>query len=149
MAGWYYVTICTKDRKEILGEIHQGQMKVNMNGWIVQNCWMDLTNHYSHIHLDEFIVMPNHLHGIVCILDDTDARAGHRPAPTHGLSEIVRALKSYSAQRINIMRGAENVPVWQRNYFEHIIRDEKDLDRIRQYIIDNPSNWGHDEMNVL
>ena len=101
--------------------------------------------------------MPNHIHGIVVISDHDAAAglvgAGLRPAPTepvgrrHGLPEIIRAFKGFSARRVNALRGTPGAPVWQRNYYEHIIRDEIDLDRIRQYILDNPLRWEEDREN--
>ena len=91
------------------------------------------------------MVMPNHLHGIV-ILSPEWTKAGLSPAPTP-LSEVVRALKSFSAREINRLRNSPGVPVWQRNYYDHVMRDDEDLNRIREYILDNPANWGKDENN--
>ena len=165
--GYYFVTICTQGRKYLFGNIIDDQMFLNDYGLIVENCWLDIPIHFKNVALDQFIIMPNHFHGIIEILDvgvglrptrqDEQAghrpvrtnRAGHRPAPTRpGLPNFICAFKSYSSQRINIMRDTSGQSVWQRNYYEHVIRDEDDLNRIRQYIIDNPINWEKDELFV-
>ena len=91
--------------------------------------------------------MPNHVHGIIII---RDVGAGSEPAPTtkrHGLPEIVRQFKTFSARRINRRRGTPGQPVWQRNYYEHIIRHEESLNRIRDYILTNPLRWNLDREN--
>ncbi len=116
--------------------------------------WDDLHNHNFHIGLDEFNVMPNHVHGIIIIQNNDTVGAGSEPAPTnniksvrHGLPEIIRQFKTFSARRINKKRQMKGYPVWQRNYYEHIIRDIESLNRIRQYIINNPLKWEIDKEN--
>jgi len=137
--------------QQLFGWISDERMFLNQAGRIVQDCWADLPNHYPNIELDEFVVMPNHVHGILVILDDEphSVRAGLRPARTkrYALSEIVRAFKSFSSRKINSMRGTMGRPVWQRNYYEHIIRDERSLGRIREYIDTNPQRWSLDREN--
>ena len=103
--------------------------------------------------------MPNHVHGIVVLVDDSadtlpTAEAG--PEPTlarnshrHGLPEIVRAFKSFSARQINQSKGVQGQPFWQRNYYEHIIRNERAYLAIREYILSNPANWGADKLNPV
>ena len=97
-----------------------------------------------------FSIMPNHVHGII-VLCSGDVGAGFKPAPTetkqYGLPEIVRALKTYSSRRINEIRNTPGTPVWQRNYYEHIIRNDGELNRIREYIVNNPEQWEEDENN--
>jgi putative transposase len=152
--GAYFITICTKNRECLFGEIQQEQMNLNDLGRFVYDVWDDLPNHYAHVELDTFVIMPNHIHGII-LLSDTPVGAGFKPAPTtptdtakrQPLSEIIRALKTFSARRINAHRNTAGSPVWQRNYYEHIIRDENSLNRIRQYIVDNPKNWNGDREN--
>lgn len=157
-AGGYFVTICIRNRECLLGEITTDGMRLSEYGLLVEEAWRDLPNHYRHVQLDEFVVMPNHVHGIILLVGDDDEHtvgAGFEPAPTvptgthkrHPLSEIVRSLKTFSARRINAVRQMAGVPVWQRNYYEHIIRNERDLNRIRQYIIDNPAQWLYDRNN--
>jgi len=149
-AGMYFVTICAYEHKCLFGEIVDGEMRLNDKGRIVLECWNDLPQHYENLVLDYFTIMPNHVHGIMALLDIPVVGAGLKPAPTakrHGLSEMVRALKTFSSKHINKIRSTPGMPVWQRNYYEHVIRDDDDLNRIREYIINNPPNWGEDEEN--
>lgn len=99
--GIYFITICTKNRKWLFGEIVQSQIKLSQMGKIVFDCWYDLPNHYSNIILDEFIVMPNHIHGIIKIMNNLDNK------PKHGISEFIRAFKSFSSRRINEIYSVE------------------------------------------
>jgi len=142
--GAYFVTVVTQDRNNLLGEILDGQMRLNDFGKIVQNTWDDLINHNDHIELDDFVAMPNHVHGIIVITNAEMERDDRR-----SVSEVVRQLKTFSARRINVKRATPGVPVWQRNYYEHIIRNEDDLNRIREYITVNPMRWQDDEENPL
>jgi putative transposase len=134
-AGAYFVTICTHNREYIFGDIMDCEMKLNEFGQIIMDCWNNLPNHYQHLILDISIIMPNHFHGIIIITNVNNVGAGLKPAPTikkrHGLSEIVRAFKTFSSRRINQIRNTHGVPVWQRNYYEHIIRNENELNKIR------------------
>ena len=156
-AGAYFITICTQDHGCLLGEIKDGQMQINASGVIVEQCWHELPSHYPGLELDIFEVMPNHIHGIL-VLDDErtgyNFRAGLKPAPTgiafpkpHGLSEIVRGFKTFSARRINRISGSIGVKFWQRGYYERVIRNENELSRIREYIIYNPLSWSLDREN--
>lgn len=185
--GWYFITICVQNRECLLGTIRNGEMILNDYGKIVEFTWFDLPNHNAHVILDQFGIMPNHVHGII-VLDDIhvgagsvgagSVGAGSEPAPTpgsiptdapaatdadpptdtpaatvprppiirHGLPEIVRQFKTFSARRINQKRQTPGVSVWQRNYYEHIIRNETDLQRIREYIQTNPARWREDSL---
>jgi REP-associated tyrosine transposase len=152
--GAYFVTICARDRACIFGKVVHGDMRVNAWGDIVQACWDDLPNHYGQMVTDAFVVMPNHVHGIMVVTDDRTrfVGAGLKPAPTyngkcHGLPEFVRAFKTFSARRINELRGMPGVPIWQRNYYERVIRDMGEMNRIREYIAANPAQWANDENN--
>jgi putative transposase len=116
-----------------------------------------LTDHYSGIALDTFVIMPNHVHGIIIITDRVmvvdPVGAGFEPAPTgnakrHGLPEIIRAFKTFSARKINETRNARDRPVWQRNYYEQIIRNDNSYETIRQYTLENPLHWVQDEENL-
>lgn len=156
-AGMYFVTICAWQKTCLFGEIVNDAMVLNAYGEIVESCWHELPEHYQNVELDEMVVMPNHVHGIIVI---TDVGAGLKPAPTkgepapastnappkqHGLSEFVRALKTFSARKINVLRNNPGCPVWQRNYYERIIRNEKELDETRMYIMNNPLKWVLDD----
>jgi len=166
LAGAYFVTICAQNRACLFGAISEGQMQANDHGKIVHECWEDLPNHYENVILDEFVAMPNHVHGIIILTNNT-VGAGFKPALTgepaptidnhdiqsrnssrhHGLPEIIRAFKTFSSRRINQARSTPGIPVWQRNYYEHVIRNEDDLNKIREYIITNPAGWEKDEEN--
>ncbi len=161
------MTICVQDRRCFLCDINNGEMRANEYGKIVERCWHELTDHYSGIYLDMFVVMPNHVHGIIVITGDVNVNHivgdglkyvgdGLKPSPTgtnndhvkyHGLTEIVRAFKTFSARKINEKRNTKGQKVWQRNYYEHIIRNEISLNKIREYINNNPRNWHTDGNN--
>jgi putative transposase len=127
LPGAYFITICTKNKTPT---ISSGKIRS-----IIENVWYNLPNHYQNISLDEFVIMPNHIHGLIIIKGKTDTK----------LSEIIRAFKSFSTREINKMSGAPGQSFWQRNYYEHIIRNEKELLEIRQYIRNNPLQWQKDE----
>ncbi len=146
LPGAYFFTICVQGRACILGDVVENGMRPSPLGSMVQECWDALPSHYPNVVLDSFVVMPNHVHGIIS-LDAVSARAGLRPAPTKPMSEIVRAFKSFSGRTINLHRGTPGMPVWQRNYYEHVIRGENDLNKIREYILNNPLQWALDEEN--
>ena len=145
--GKYFVTICIhKPMERPFGIITNGKMAENDSARIVRACWNGLPNHYGHVKLDEFVIMPNHVHGII-VLCDSIVGVGLKPTPTmdkqtnpkrHGLPEIVRALKTFSSRRIN---ESGRTFKWQRGYFDRIVRDDKALYFIRKYIRDNPLNW--------
>ena len=153
-AGAYFVTIVTQGREKLFGDIKGSKMGLNPYGLIVQQTWNGLPAHYSHIQLDEFCILPNHVHGIIWITGDdfSSGRGGFetRPyadLPRQPLSEIVRAFKTFSARRINELRRTPGAPIWQRNYYEHILRSESELNRVREYILANPFNWESDQEN--
>ncbi len=150
--GGYFVTICTYGRECMLSAIGGEGISISSVGLVVQACWDDLVNHYEHVALDAFVVMPNHVHGVIWLRHDVGA--GLRPAPTRlfggfadGLPEIIRAFKSFSSRRINEIRGTPGSSVWQRNYYERVIRNEREPQAIRQYIRDNPAKWAEDPNN--
>jgi len=155
--GAYFVTICTKDRKCLFGEIMDSEIRLNEVGQIVIACWNGIPNHFPNVELDMFVVMPNHLHGVIVIVNHTDAPVGAglpRPynpeiaspqKPT--LGQIVAYFKYQSTKHINQMRGTPGMPVWQRNYYDHVIRNDGELNRIRQYIQENLSRWAEDSEN--
>jgi putative transposase len=150
--GAYFVTIRAHRQACLFGEVRDAGMRQSDNDRIVQGCWDDLPRHYLQVHIDSFVVMPNHVHGII-VLNETAAGADLRPAPTesgtgfrrHGVPEIVRAFKSFSAPRINELRNMVGERVWQRGYYERVVRNEDELNRIRQYIAENPLRWSEDE----
>jgi len=148
-AGFYFVTICTQGNHTIFGRIRNGIMKLNENGRITETCLINLSNHYANMELDTYTIMPNHVH-VIFRLYDPDVGAGLKPAPTkikrnHPMSEIIRGFKTFSSHHVNEIRNKPGEPVWQRNYYDRVIRDKKELNRIRAYIRLNPKLW--DERN--
>jgi len=157
--GAYFATICTQDKECIFGDVVDGRMILNRFGKIVEEEWIRSEAIRREIVLDCWIVMPNHVHGIVWITDfwweRSDARKqapskSESSIPTRAaksLSTFVSGFKSAVSRRINKMRGTPGKSVWQTNYHDHIIRDEDDLNNKRQYILDNPARWEHDKLN--
>ena len=145
-AGHYYVTVCTKDRHECLGAIKDGAMIFNECGEIVDRYWAQIPQHYGNVRLDEFVVMPNHVHGIIII--DGIVGTEHCSVPTIklvSLSQIIKSFKDVTTKQIRSQCGIHFS--WQRSFHDHIIRDEYDLDRIREYIANNPFKWDDDIEN--
>ncbi len=149
----YFITICTKNRKFIFGEIVNGKMILNEYGEIARNEWLRTSQIRPNIIVDEFVVMPNHLHGILII---TDSSVMLQPAPTfeqfgkpisNSIPTIIRLYKSTTVKQINQLRNTSGIPIWQRNYYEHIIRNETVLNKIREYIFYNPIKWQLDIEN--
>ncbi len=138
---YYFITICTYNRKEIFGAITENQMILNKYGKIAECAWKEIPEHYPEIKLDAFIIMPNHVHGIIIV------GAGHaRPVRTNHLSSIIGSYKSAVTNRIN--RSHNNLFRWQRSYYDHIVRTEESLNKIREYIINNPCTWADDLDNM-
>ncbi|AFZ56567.1 transposase [Anabaena cylindrica FACHB-243] len=200
--GAYFVTICTYQRNCLFGEIVDGEMKLNTNGEIAKGCWLSLPRHFQNVELDEFVIMPNHLHGIIILVKSAalakqdfsqsfseavgealakqdfsqsfSAAEGEalanlndqqQPnlssqcfAPTgekikingtkpQSLAAIIQNYKSVSTRQINRINKDKGNVIWQRNYYEHIIRNEEALNNIRQYIVTNPISWAEDQEN--
>lgn len=163
-AGAYFVTIVACNRECLFGEVVGGEMRVNACREIVVACWDTLPEHFSAVELDAFVVMPNHVHGIIVIGGEgVDQGKGEAfsaelsaekasPLQPHGtipgsVGAIIQNFKSVSTRKINQLRDITGVPVWHRNYFEHIIRNEKSLNAIRAYTVGNSANWAHDKEN--
>ena len=148
--GYYFITICTKNREHFFEQYPELKN-------IVKTQWENIPNHFQNIALDEYIIMPNHLHGIIIVgatftvaRNKSIYRAGARPAPTIG--EMIGSFKSlciYSwLKYLHKNKIDELGKFWQRNYYENIIRNDNDLNRIREYIKNNPKNWELDRNNV-
>jgi putative transposase len=145
-AGAYFVTICTTEPLCLLGEVSDGEVKLNELGRIVQEVLTTQT--IAHTRLEAYVIMPNHVHMIVFI--EPEETGGSRTAPTAGrksLGRIVGALKTASAHKINVLRGTPGSALWQRNYYEHVIRNDEDFYNIRKYIQENPMKWEMDKEN--
>ena len=148
---WYYVTICTFDRISILGKVADNKVNLNKFGLIAEKCWKEIPNHFPNSELDYFVIMPNHIHGIIIIncrdkacLVLTEKNRFGKSLPG-SLPTIIGSFKSAVSKQINELRNNHGKSVWQRNYYEHIIRNEKDLYNIRRYIELNPLKWEIDE----
>jgi len=155
--GAYFVTVCTQNRECLFGEVIEGQMRLNEIGRIVEDQWRNTTQLRPQIGLDAYIVMPNHFHGIVFIIGNRRGVLQYAPtrdrqsfrSPSQTIGAIIRGFKSATAKEINTSRRTPGLPVWQRNYHEHIIRDENELNRVREYIALNPAGWAEDEENPV
>jgi REP element-mobilizing transposase RayT len=156
-AGAYFVTITTHNRQFFLGEIRDGSFIPSQIGNLVTILWQNLPSHFP-IFLDEWIVMPNHLHGIIVFPNDgkkSEIQLSHKPISSHNgsqsdsLSAIIQNFKSLTTRKINAGIGLSGSILWQRNFYEHVIRNEADLERIREYILNNPLRWELDDENPV
>jgi len=170
--GAYYVTICVHNRECLFGDITDGEMHLNEYGKIVQTEWLKSSEIRDEIELDAYQIMPNHFHCIVIIRKGTMDRRDERPfVPTQpiapawpiattssidpvifkmkpkSLSSLMAGFQSPVTSKINQLRGTPKQDVWQRNYFDRIIRNDNELNRIRKYIIENPMKWNLDNKN--
>jgi len=158
-SGAYFVTICTYARMCFFGEIRDGKMFLNKYGKIVNACWLEIPDHFTFVRPAPFIVMPNHVHGIIISErpDYTIPSVETRHAvsmdreeafqkPVRGsLPTIIRSFKSAATKRLNKLGNHLPITTWQRNYYEHIIRNDKELRQAIDYINFNPSKWTTDE----
>lgn len=146
-SGYYFVTICTQNQELFFGDVKNGKMILNNCGIIANKCWRDLPNHYWNCKLDEFVIMPNHVHGIIVI--NNDIRRERFETVPYNLSEMIRGFKTFSSRRINESQ-LQNIIFrfkWQKSFYDHIIRNQKSLNNIRKYIKNNPINWDLDRNN--
>ncbi len=182
----YFITLCTYNRECLFGEILNGEMRLNEFGKMTQQCWLEIPNHFPQTQLDEYIIMPDHIHGIIVLNDFVGVQnvgakivgakivgtknVGAKnfsplpmptpeptPLPMPTPEQNITPFRSPSKTIGSIIRGfkigvtkwfrqnTDIYVVWQRNFYEHIIRNEVELNRIRQYIIDNPKKWKTDE----
>jgi len=153
--GFYFVTVSIKDHICVFGDICKTKMVLNKIGEIVQHQWQDLPNHYNNCILHSFVVMPNHVHGIIQIDNERlidKHEHGNDCSSTfqtekdkinkHGLSEMIRSFKSFSSRRIN--KIADFRFQWQKSFYDHIIRNDESFYKISEYIINNPGKWAED-----
>ena len=165
--GAYFVTIVTQQRQCWFGDVVDGRMRLNEMGKMVQREWERLPSRFESVELDEFVIMPNHIHGIIVITgrgtaasEQDDESELSRRAPTErsehfgkpvpgSIPTIIRSYKSSVSLRANLMRNSPDSPLWQRNYYEHIIRNDRELNAIRQYIQNNPAKWEMDRDNPI
>ena len=156
--GAYFVTIVTNGRRTLFGNVIDGEMRLNGMGKLMVEGWEWLAVRYPYVQLDEYVIMPNHLHGII-VLDDR-ATGGSRTAPTGSgdslrvntarrkpLGRLIGAFKTVTTKKVNLANGTPGQTLWQRNYYERVIRDDAELDRARKYIVNNPLQWELDREN--
>ncbi|MBI4287427.1 MAG: transposase [Chloroflexi bacterium] len=164
--GAYFITIATQDRDPLFGRVVDGAAILGRYGEIARPCWQRIPAHFRGAHTDMFVIMPNHVHGIIVI--DLGTVPIDRDAPTmsgilarlcgpvteyfgrptqHSLPTIVRSFKSAVTKQINELRHTASAPVWQRGYYEHVVRSDEELEEIREYIASNPAEWALDGDN--
>ncbi len=159
--GGYFVTIVTYQRECLFGEIISTEMRLNPYGRIVEECWRAIPEHFQNVELGAYVIMPNHIHGIIFIRGAGEIGAAANPPPvgarhasplpSHGtsprsLGTIVGSFKSAVTHRLG--REFRKANIWQRNYYEHVIRNETEWDKIHRYIESNPANWESDQENL-
>ncbi len=159
--GAYFITVCTYNRNCLFGKIINGRIELNDAAKVVNQCWLEIPNHFLDIQVDEFVIMPNHLHGIIMKVgarfivpndlgfDKSNPYIDNNPMMT-SLFTLGKIIRAFKARTSHIIRTTTNLShfKWQRNYYEHIIRNEDELNRIREYIINNPLQWEYDRENV-
>jgi len=177
-AGAYFVTICSFQRECLFGEVVDGEVRLNDAGGMVSDLWEVLPERFQTVRTEEHVVMPNHFHGIIMILDgrgepcvrpsfrkddnrgkgDQEQKGDHKDRPygteDNSLARVIQAFKSLTTHAyIEGVNFQEWPPfpgrLWQRNYYDRVIRSEKELANIRQYIVDNPAKWDLDENNPV
>ena len=162
-SAYYFITICTQNREHLFGEVINGNMILNKYGQIIKNYWSEIPHHFKQIKLDEFIVMPNHIHGIIqCELWDSFVGALQCNAlkqeintnhyfstitpKKNSLSSIIRSFKSICTREIRKIKGP--YIVWQKNFYDIIIHNKTQLKTIKYYIKINPKIWNRDRNNM-
>jgi len=157
-AGGYFITICTHNREYLFGQVINYQMALNEIGKIVKQWWLKLEDRFTNVKLEDYVVMPNHIHGILMVTEEeNDVGAIHELPLQSGMilrrqmliPKVVGYFKMNSAKYVNRLRGVVGISLWQRNYYEHIVRNESELSRIREYIQNNPLKWDLDRENPL
>lgn len=171
-AGAYFVTICTWNHECLLGDIVDGAIRLNDFGTLVDGCWQTITAYHNQVVLDAFVIMPNHIHGIITIVGaqfiapnsniaaELEIHQGAKGAINQGakgakgainraptVGEMIRGFKARCTHMINKIRENTGCPVWQRNYYERVLRNDNELTRAREYIINNPLKWNDDDNN--
>jgi len=171
--GYYFVTICSCGRQPIFGEIVDGETVLSEIGKIAIKCWKEIPQHYQCVELNEFIIMPNHIHGIIIIKENVNDVVGAQYfVPQKDVQRVEQGVQNIEPLRVNkfqhvvsgslgqIVRGFKigvtefcrnneiMYSVWQRNFYDHIIRNEKDMYNIQGYILNNPSKWQADLENL-
>ncbi|MBT4485190.1 MAG: hypothetical protein HOC71_16110 [Candidatus Latescibacteria bacterium] len=162
--GYYFVTMCVKNRESVFGQFEHGEMILSDMGNIAEQCWREIPVHFPFVKLDEFVIMPNHVHGIIIIdnnvVETQNLASLHASLPRHSFSRHRKPNKfgPQSKNLASIIRGFKigvkkwatinHIHLeWQSRFYDRIIRDEKELLNIRNYIIINPIRWDDDKEN--
>lgn len=154
--GLYFITICTQNRINLFGKITNDVMQLNNAGENANKCWKNIPKHYPSVKLHEFVTMPNHIHGILEITVGAEyfpPNKEHFPSkkerlPPTSLGNIIKGYKIGVTKWFQKNKNQKiGQSIWQRNYWEHIVRDEKDYNNISEYIINNPLSWNLDRLN--
>jgi len=162
-AGVYFVTICTHEHECVLGEVVDGVMILNDWGMVADRFWDEVSTHFHGVAIDAHVIMPNHMQANIAIVRDPIRRGevsspamattgaaepdGVSPPLQPTLGQVVAYYKYQTTKAINLMRGMPGAKFWQRNYWEHVIRNEEEMDRIREYIDTNPARWSDDQLH--
>ena len=154
--GAYFVTICTRENECLFGDVVDDTVRLNDYGRIAHEEWLRTASIRPRVTLDTFAIMPNHVHGIIVLADDTLSDSGTQRAPTgeqfgrptpDSIPTIVRGFKACVTYRINTSRTTPGLPVWQRGFYEHIVRDAAAAAMVREYITNNPLQWALEHKN--
>jgi putative transposase len=161
--GMYAITICSEGRHPIFGEVHEGEMSLSEIGLVVKEEWEKTPILRSSVELGAFVIMPNHFHAIVYILEsrNSEQREKMRCSPTgifqieqfgrptsSSILTIVRCFKAAVTRKVNEKHDRDHLTIWQRNYYEHVIKSDEEFNRIERYILENPMRWLEDDENV-
>ena len=145
--GVYFVTICAHGRDSLFGRVQEDAVRLNAAGETVQNTWNGLPIRFPMVVLDAFVVMPNHVHGVLAIVKNEVGVTGGAASSAPTLGKIVRAFKSLAAIEVNRLLDRSGAAVWQRGYYERIVRAEGELQKLQTYIFENPVRWVSDPEN--
>lgn len=143
--GYYFVTICAKNMEECFGRVRKEKFIPMTTGLVVNWHWKQISQHFPNVGIDEYQVMPNHIHGIVVIDENNQSDKNETPRQML-IPRIIGSFKKYTSRQIR----AEVQPDfrWQRSYYDHVIRNEESLEMIREYILSNPKNWERDHNRI-
>ncbi len=159
--GAYFLTVCAREKKCLFGEVRGGRTVPNELGALAERCWQEIPSHVPDLACDEFVLMPNHVHGILFIFPPSGSLVGARhvvpvevvqaesfgrPVPG-SIPTIIRCFKAAVTKESRVLLRQPGLRVWERGYYEHVIRDGADLKEIRRYIIENPAKWESDREN--
>ena len=152
--GAYFVTLCTRSRACLFGDVVNEEMRLNDIGKLAHRLWEEIPTHFPQVETDVWVIMPNHVHGVIIIAAPHVGATHASPLPQRpsgprkrSLGAVVGAYKSAVSKHAHRSGHLSGLPIWQRNYYDHVIRDDAGLDRIRQYIADNPARWAEDLEN--